>query len=80
MFYSEVYNIQRSHGQINYRTGNDNASLISGAVPGKAGKATALPQFCKIESGGGSGGAPPYWWSNLARGRSPRCLYCGTHN
>ena len=38
----------------------------SGAVPGKAGKAAALPQFCKIESGGG----PPYWWSYLARARA----------
>ena len=46
----------------------------SGAVPGKAGKAAALPRFCKIESGGGggSGGVPPYWWSYLARVRAPR--------
>ena len=29
--------------------------MSSGAVPGKAGKAAALPRFCKIESG--SGGA-----------------------
>ena len=31
--------------------------ISSGAVPGKAGKAAALPRFCKIESGSGSGGA-----------------------
>ena len=30
-----------------------------GVVPGKAGKAAALPRFWKIEGGGGSGGAPP---------------------
>ena len=29
------------------------------AVPGKAGKAVALPRFWKIQGGGGSGGAPP---------------------
>ena len=33
----------------------------SGAVGGKTGKTTVLPGFCKIERGGGSGGALPYY-------------------
>jgi hypothetical protein len=32
-------------------------NAFSRAVPGKAGKAGALPRFCKIESGGGGGGS-----------------------
>ena len=40
---------------------------ISGAVGGKTGKTAVVPGFCKIERGGG---APPYYWSYLARARA----------
>ena len=38
-----------------------NLSEDRGAIGGKTGKTVVLPGFCKIEHGGGSGGAPPYY-------------------
>ena len=47
-----------------------------GAIRRKTGKTSVLPEFCKIECCGGSGGVPHSWLSYLARVCVPHRWQC----
>ena len=86
MWQKMICSTSKKSGNVSFSLAAETKKLVdvyavkcSGAVPGKAGKATALPRFSKIERGGGSGGGAPHWWSYLALARAPRrrhhCTY-----
>ena len=57
-----------------------NNKVIRGVIGGKTGKTLVLPEFCRIELVGGSGGAPPCYRGLIWLGRVHRAGGASGHS